>query len=245
MDGRRLEPGVAAPLVVGALVGFGEATGGWKFVEAGAPQLMAIDQKTQRAVVAEGDYLVLPDEEHPRVSIHPAADGVGWVLEDADGQTSPVDDQQVVVLDASSYRLELPAAAEETPLYAVARTLANLSLRLSVSQDEETVVVTTILHGVESDLEPREHGYLLLTLARAYQADTDAGVAVAERGWRTVDQLCDMLKVGRNMIDVAIHRARQQLARANIDSASGIVESRRGARRFGVSRFEIARLEKA
>lgn len=242
VDGKRLEPGVPVGLKVGAIVGFGDSKGGWRVADVEGPRLMAVDQETLAPRIAEGDYLVLPNEEAPRVSVHPARDGVGWVLEDSDGDTTAVDDGQVIVVDGKSFKLELPAAAEETPMYAVARTVANMSLRLAVSRDEETVVATAIFHGLESDLDAREHSYLLLTLARAFAEDEANGVPVADRGWRKVDDLCDMLKVGRNMIDVMIHRARQQFAKAGIEGSAGIVESRRGQRRFGIPRFEITAL---
>ncbi|MEQ8564632.1 MAG: FHA domain-containing protein [Deltaproteobacteria bacterium] len=242
VDGQRLKPGEPVALEVGATVGFGDSNGGWRVIDVEGPRLMAVDQESQAPRIAEGDYLVLPTEEAPRVSVHPSKDGVGWVMEDADGDTTPVDDGQVIVVEGKSFKLELPAAAEETPMYAVARTLSNLSLRLAVSRDEETVVATAIFHGIESDLEAREHSYLLLTLARAYAEDEANDVALSDRGWRKVDDLCDMLKVGRNMIDVMIHRARQQFAKAGIEGSAGIVESRRGQRRFGVPRFEITEL---
>lgn len=241
VDGKRLDPGLPVSVYAGAKIGFGESRAGWELVDADGPQLTAVDEDGGERHVASGDYLVLPNEESPLVSVHPAADGIGWVLEDQDGEKTAVEDQQVIEVEDRRYRLELPAAAEETPMYAVARSVANASLRLAVSRDEETVVVTAIIHGIETPLEPREHSYLLLTLARAHAED--AHLEPAERGWRKVDALCDMLKVGRNMIDVMTHRARQQFARAGFEGAAGIVESRRGQRRFGVPRYEITDLE--
>jgi hypothetical protein len=242
VEGERLKPGLPKTVDAGAKIGFGETSAGWELVDASGPRLMAVEQSSGAPCIADGDYLVLPDETAPSVSIHPAADGVGWVLENEDGETTVVEDQQVVVVGDRSYRLELPAAAEETPMYAVAKTIGNARFVLQVSRDEETVVVDAIVHGIETRLESREHSYLLLTLARAYQSDADAADA-SERGWVAVDDLCDMLKVGRNMIDVMTHRARQQLARAGFEGAAGIVESRRGQRRFGAPRFEIKALE--
>lgn len=73
-------------------------------------------------------------------------------------------------------------------------------------------------------LESREHGYVLLTLARARR--TNAERSVGERGWIDRDELLRMLSIDANALNVAIHRARQQLLAAGIEGAQGIVEVR-------------------
>ena len=131
--------------------------------------------------------------------------------------------------------------SEATPMVTVAQTLENVHLRLAVSPDEEKVVISVMLRGeVTHKLEPREHSYLLLTLARA-RLD-DAHKPAGEQGWRDVEALTRMLKLDPNALNVSIHRARQQLARTGLEGAAGVVQTRRGRRRLGTSRFEIVRL---
>ena len=123
----------------------------------------------------------------------------------------------------------------------VAMTLDTVDLRFAVSRDEERVEITVIVHGIETTLESREHGYLLLTLARARREDVDK--PPEERGWRTLPELNKMLRLETNAINVSIHRARQQFASAGMEGAAGIVRVKRGARRLGTDRFDIVTLE--
>jgi hypothetical protein len=91
--------------------------------------------------------------------------------------------------------------------------------------------------------EPREHAYVLLTLARKRLADR--GEPLAEQGWIDRDQLLRMLQLDANGLNVAIYRARGQLAAAGLLDSAGIVEVRRGQRRIGVdpSRLVVGPLE--
>lgn len=53
-----------------------------------------------------------------------------------------------------------------------------------------------------------------------------------------------MMAVDTNALNVAIYRARRQFSRAGIEGSGGLVEVRRGQRRFGLApeRFEIGSL---
>ena len=117
--------------------------------------------------------------------------------------------------------------------------LDTISLRFEVSRDEEHTTITTVHRGVETRLEEREHGYVLLTLARARLADREH--PAAEQGWIDRERLLKMLAMDANALNVAIYRARGQLAAAGVDGAAGVVEVRRGQRRLGVdpSRLEV------
>jgi hypothetical protein len=240
VDGRHLEPGLPEHLSTGAQLGFGDKQG-WLLLDDAAPGALATDLESREVVAAEGELLVLPSPERPELSVYPAASGGGWVAEDADGDARPVDDQAVVTTAGRSYRLDLPVISEATPMIDVAMTLQTVDLDFAVSRDEERVELTVLLHGIRHPLEPREHGYLLLTLARARRED--AALAPEERGWRTIDQLHRMLRLEPNAINVAIHRARQQLGALGMEGAAGIVEVRRGARRIGTDRFDLRTLD--
>jgi hypothetical protein len=86
-------------------------------------------------------------------------------------------------------------------------------------------------------LPPREHFYLLLTLARLRIAD--AARAEPDRGWIDRDRLLRMLAMEVNAFNMAVHRARQQFLDAGVAGSGAIVQVRRGQRRFGIARIEI------
>jgi hypothetical protein len=239
VDGDRLEPGRARPLNVGARVGLGDVDG-WVMDSDGAPTAVATATDGSGSVAAIADLLGLPNDDAPEVSIHRDATG-RWIAESADGSSEVVYDQSVVEAGAKSWRLDLPVESEATPMADVSLSLATTRFRFAVTQDEERVAVTLIVRGLETQLEAREHSYLLLTLARARRED--AHLPVDERGWRTISELQRMLRLQSNAINVAIHRARQQLAGAGLEGAAGIVAVRRGARRLGTDLFEITKLE--
>ena len=136
----------------------------------------------------------------------------------------------------------MPDVHQGTATIDAGPTIDTISLRFGVSRDEEHVELTIIHRGKETKLEAREHAYTLLTLARA-RLD-DASLALAEQGWLERDQLMRMLGTDGNSLNVAIYRARGQLGAAGVEGAAGIVEVRRGQRRFGLepARFEVVPL---
>ena len=242
VDGRRIEPGRPVVISAGAQLGFGASEVGWELVEAGAPSAIATALADGSRRAATGELLVLPDDEAPLVSIYPSPNGAGWVVEDADGEARELRDQETLTVGGTAWRLDLPVLSEATPMVDVAQTLDNAHLRLAVSPDEERVVIDVMLRGeVTHTLDPREHSYLLLTLARARLED--AGQPPGDQGWRNVETLTRMLKMDANALNVSIHRARQQLARTGLEGAAGVVQTRRGHRRLGTARFEVIRLE--
>ncbi|MCK6551816.1 FHA domain-containing protein [Myxococcota bacterium] len=239
VDGVRLDPGVARTLTVGAKIGFG-APEGWELIDASAPGAIAVDLKTGEMRAAKDGLLALPEEESPILSIY--QDHVaGWVCETVDGDTPrEVDDQEVVAAAGRKWRLHLPVVLEGTPMVEPGPSIDDVSFRFAVSRNEEHVELTVIHRRTEIHLDPHDHHYVLLTLARVRAAERD--LPMAERGWVDRDRLMKMLSMEPNTLNVAIHRARQQLLAAGIERAGGIVEVRSGQRRFGSDRFQIVPL---
>lgn len=240
LDGKRLEPGRPYTVGPGARLGFGGLDADWCLEDASSPGAAAVELDTGRILEGEPELLVLPGEEDPAATVYPTTNQ-GWMLERADGETVAVSSQQTVQIRGRAYRLELPVFGDQTPMVNLALTLDNISLRFDVSRDEERVETVIILHGKETRLEAREHAYLLLTLARL--RERDRALPEPEQGWVKVGELSKMLRLDDNAINVAIHRARQQLARAGVEGAAGVVETARGRRRLGVERFEVGTLE--
>jgi hypothetical protein len=239
VDGARLDPGLAVKLAVGTRIAFGDPERPWALEDDEAPRLMAVHAVTGEVREADGDLLVLPSDEAPEVTVYPEATG-GWQQEDADGQLQPVRDQTTLHTSAGAWHLQLPFVNEGTPLMQLRMSLETLSIKFAVSQDEERVEMTLVHRGVEVPLEPREHGYVLLTLARARTGDTH--LPPEQRGWRDREELERMLAMDANAMNVAIHRARQQLSKAGVSNAAGIVEVRRKQRRLGTDRFQLTKL---
>jgi hypothetical protein len=239
VDGRRLDPGELAPLKKGSVVAFGDEER-WTLVDPSAPVALAIAVDTGEIRSATSGILVLPDDEHPELTVHLDPLGTGWRVLESEGETALIGDRATVSAGGRSWRLELPGAAEATPVVQMPMKLDNVTLRLGVTPDEETVEVEVVLRGEATKLEPRGFGYLLVVLARARRQDEQ--LPPAERGWRKVTDLSRMLKLDPNSLNVAIHRARLQLAAIGLEDATGIVDVRRGERRIGTERFEVLRL---
>lgn len=239
VDGARLDAGSAVKLQAGARIAFGDPSQAWDLSDDEAPRTMAVHLTRREVREADGDLLVLPSEARPELSIYQDETG-RWLEEDVDGQVRSIKDQEVVQTSAGTWQVQLPFVDEGTPLMQVRMTLDSLALRFAVSRDEERVELTLVHRGMEIPLEPREHGYVLLTLARA--RESDEGLAAEQRGWLERTELERMLAMDANALNVAIHRARQQLSRAGVSNAAAIVQVRRKQRRLGTDRFQITQL---
>lgn len=239
VDGSRLDAGAAVKLQAGARIAFGDPSQPWELSDDEAPRTMAVHLVSGELREAEGDLLVLPTDDQPELSIYQDATGQ-WLEENLEGQVRSIKDQEVVQTSQGAWQVQLPFVDEGTPLMQVRLALDTLSIRFAVSQDEERVEMTLLHRGMEIPLEPREHGYVLLTLARAREADS--ALAPEARGWLDREELERMLAMDSNALNVAIHRARQQLSRAGVSNAAAIVEVRRKQRRLGTDRFQITKL---
>jgi hypothetical protein len=235
--GERLAGGGAVRLRPGLRIAFGEPEEAWALEEALPPGLFAVELSTREVVQSESGLLALPDDERPAFLIYLSPDG--WVAETPDGELRPLSDATVLTGAGGAWEVRLPDRYAPT-VPAGGPTIDDVELRMMVSRDEEHVQITVVHRRGEIALEPREHGYLLLTLARARLSD--AGLPEVERGWRDRDEIVRMLATDVNALNVAIFRARQQLAAAGVEGAGRLVEVRRGQRRIGVARLRVDRL---
>lgn len=103
-------------------------------------------------------------------------------------------------------------------------------LQFTVSRDEEHVDVLVEDTRGTTRLAPRAHHFLTLTLARALLEDDAEGVDPAERGWRYVEDLGNMLRVDQAYLNLQLFRARQQFAEAGVEGAGAVFERRRLSR---------------
>jgi hypothetical protein len=241
LSGRRLGPGERVQLEAGATFSLSRSVAIFELCDATAPQAAAFHKESGIWHVAVGGLLALPNDRRPSTTVF-ATNEDGWQVETADQVRSAVD-QEVLLIDGGTFRLEVPAPTPETLLSgASAPLLESIHLRLAVTPDEEQVEATIVIAGHPKRLPPRRYHYLLATLARAWLMD--AGAPASMRGWVDRDQLCQKLDMDVGKLNVEIYRARKQLAALGIQGAAGLVERRPGTReiRIGVFDVEVVKL---
>ena len=240
VDGRRLDSGSAVQVVAGNRISFGADEGGFVVVDDTGPGAVAENGSGGVCKAADG-LLAIADADQPEWTVYRDARGL-WVCEGTDTEPATIADGHQVSAGGTMWTVRLPEVLEGTATVDSGARLEVLRLRLAVSRDEEHVQLTLIYRGRETQLESREHGYVLLTLARARVADS--ALPLAEQGWLDRDRLQKMLALDSNALNVAIFRARRQLSAADVEGAAGIVEVRRGQRRLGIEpgRLDVVRL---
>ena len=120
--------------------------------------------------------------------------------------------------------------------------LRRLTMRFTVSRDEENVEISLLQENRVMPLPSRTHNYLLLTLARGRREEqARADIPEPDAGWVYVPDLLDMLRTNKTKLNVAICRARKDLARAEVFGATELIERQPAARRLrlGVQNIEI------
>ena len=235
VDGVRVEGGLSAPLVAGSRVAFGDPEVSWEVIDDSPPSIMATHLGSGVIRVGEADLLVLPSADSPDVCV--CGDGTSWWMERSDEQTEALNDGAVIETSSGPWRIQLPVIVDGTPLLKPGLSLSLAELQFEVSRNEERVEITVVGQHGQVRVPPREHGYVLLILARARQQDAHLGPGL--RGWRDRDQLQRMLVLDSRALNMAIYRARQQLSSLGVAGAAGIVEVRHRQRRLGTDRFSI------
>lgn len=119
--------------------------------------------------------------------------------------------------------------------------MESLTLRFVVSRDEEHVSWSAEQGGRVVDLGDRVHTYLILTLARRRLEDAEAPPST--RGWCDAEDLARRLRITPEVLKVYVYRARQQLLRAGVVGADGVVERRSSTQqiRLGTDQLVIER----
>ena len=233
LDGAPVQ--AATPIHAGARVTFGDRDEAWVLVDDGAPEPMAIDLVSREVRAGSGGMLALPDDEHPIAVIYPGAQG-DWVVEQ-DEQLRPLGGLMAPIMAGSAWMVFLPGAHELTPHADLDLSVATATFHFFVSRNQEHVRLVVAAGTSKVLLEAREHYYPLLVLARARLEQHDR--ASDERGWVSCEALIRLLKTEVNTLDVSIHRSRRRLESAGVLGSAGIVEVRRGERRFGTDRIHI------
>ncbi|WP_437624306.1 FHA domain-containing protein [Sorangium sp. So ce1151] len=245
VNGERLAPGSARALAAGDQLAFGDPEATWTLVDASPPVPMARRLSDNALLAGAGALLALPSADDPRACVVEMEDG-RFVVE-IEGQSRPAQDGEVLPLGGEAFMLHLPTPPTATAdANERAGGIDEAELRFRVSRDEEAVELTVVRRGEARVLAPRSHHYMLLTLARARLRDRDAGaLAPPQRGWVFVDELCRMLSMDENKLNVEIYRVRQEMSAAGLAGAAAVIERRRGSRqlRVGTERLAVAPMD--
>jgi hypothetical protein len=237
-DRERVSSGGRVVLRPGDRLYFGTTELAWELGD-GGPQLYATRPDGGEPVVGDSGILALPDPDSARVTVYQDERG-RWVA-DRDGSLDVVADRTVLQVDGIRFELGLPRGLPPTEDGEL--SLFEATFAFGVSGDEEYVELELIQGARRRRIQPRAHLYVLLTLARI-RAEQQAEDSEGESGWVHQEDLARMLGCNDNYINLAIYKARKQLAKAGLVGAPGIVERRVGTRqmRFGAPNITVATL---
>lgn len=210
----------------------------FRLIDDSPPELLAQceDGQLRRA---ERELLCLPSDDAPELTLFRELDGSWWV--ESATQTRALGELETLVAGGKAWRVSSPKLLPRTH-EAGGRLLGQHELRFRVSRDGEHVELELVGDLGSASLEPRAHLSLLLALARARLRDSQLEqLPAVEHGWVYRDDLPRMLGIQPDLVNLWIHRARQQLARAGIRDAAAVVERRAGAKqlRIGAARLRI------
>lgn len=241
LNDKRLEPSTSVVLSVADRIALGDVAVAFSLLDASPPLAQARQLVTGRIVFARGGQLALPSEEDPAVTVMQDAEG-RWIVE-AQGEARVVLDGEVLKVGDETFALHLPAPIAPTvDARGEAPDIRSVGLRFRVSRDEERVEVVVELGHDTRVFAPRAHHYMLLTLARArLRGPQEATLPEPSRGWIAVDELCKMLAVDENKLNVEVYRIRQDFGALAVQNATTIIERRKGVRqlRLGPTRVQI------
>lgn len=236
----RLSPGQREPLAVGDTLAFGDRDAAWTVASVAAPTALVHDLDGDRWLSAEDGLLAIPSVDAPEATLYRGPMG-NWVLE-SDRDVQRVEDRQQIECAGRRWLLRLTDAIPDTTEAISSWPLVSGTLRFTVSRDQEHVVASLVFPGGTVELGARAHHGLLLELARERLRDRRSGdLAEPERGWTFVELLCDRLRTEQTHLNILVHRARRQLARAGVVDGAAIVERRvgTGQLRLGPTNIEL------
>lgn len=245
VDGERLDPGALFPLTdPGTRIALGRSGEQVWLLEGTEPPGPAAWADPGDTRHGRGEILALPDDDDPMAFVTVAADG--WYVVLDDDRRRIVDGERVTV-SGTSWTLLLPTSlvggSSHTQLDPEA---PDVTWRFVLDPSGETQSVHLRLGAERRTLSGRAHIGLVRKLAEYHRHDTLHGVAVPERGWRTVDELVDALAVlGRPTLHTQLFRVRQELATLDLRSVGRLIEDngRGDERRLRLAPCEVEFLE--
>jgi hypothetical protein len=249
VNGLRIAAGNPVKLDLGAEVAFGSPSDVFVVDDVSPPRPMLVGLGEVRQTIMLRDALVaLPSLDEPSVSLFRDESGQ-WFIDSRD-RVGRLDDGDLITIGNEHWRCCFPTSADETEMLGNVDgsfALAELELRLGVSQDEEEIELTLHTNGRDVRLGRKACHYVLLTLARCRRGrELPAAVAVDD-GWISVGALLELLRVSEQRLNVDIFRIRQELKLAGVSDAVGIIERDPQQRRvrLGTANIVLTKLSDA
>lgn len=245
VDGNRVAPGESAVLSEGTILALGGSK--WRVRQADPPSTMAASAGELR--VATNDVLLLPDEGKPRVAL--IREGGVWraraYAEFETGGGRVIEHGATLLVEGRTWRIAHSEGADLRTVPTVG-CLADHQLTLQVPRRMENILPTFTKGEHSISLPPRRHHELWWLLAEACLEHQEQGVADDEVGWVETDTLVRDLGLASDpgYLNVLVHRARNQVARAGFTDFAEIVQRRKvpqPAMRLGVRRVEVIRVD--
>ena len=184
--------------------------------------------------------LAIPDESRPQYTIYRDASGTWW-LEEVDADTEICPSERMLRVGDDEYRIVAPNRLDPTSEFVPRKDMAGTELLFLTGNKPDELCIDAICNGVAVHLENRAFHHLLLELARFRMRDQQRGANDEDAGWVTKDALIRHMGFTEGDLNIQIYRARKQLAAADVEGASGLIErrSREGLIRIGVSRLAM------
>ena len=244
VDGLNIELGRKNQLVIGSTLGFGATSPTWVFLHDDPPNFRLRQCDGKNIIEPEGELLVLPSEERPLLTIYQSQEG--WI-EEHDGEKRVLSDHDVVECENIRYAVEIPPAGAETAQTGLARVgwwacFDELKLHFAVSRDRESLILEITAGNDTRVVANRAYHEMLLVLAEERLITANAGVAEADQGWLSTDELCRRVAGDMSKLNVDVFRARQQFDQLGVVESHRIVERRPLSRqvRLGTRAITIA-----
>lgn len=237
--GRPLHPKERVPLVLGALIDFGTAEERFHVEDVGPPMLMAV-ATDGTVVVAESNMLAIPSAAEPEVVVFERRDG-SWMLE-SPTLSKPVDEDCKITAGAQEWTICVPCQLGQTQDIALALEPRTRSLHFFVSRDGEFVSVRLEHARGSIDFSSAAHVELLCLLAKARLADRNRDdLPESEHGWMYREDIQKSLTISASLLNVWVHRARTQFAKAGLLSPGSLIERRVGTLqlRIGIADLHV------
>jgi hypothetical protein len=183
----------------------------WEMLDVDPPKSLLVPITSGLQTIELESIIVLPNEELAEVTLYQSLNG-HWVCESQSG-ISVLKTGDLVGSEGLTWRFIEARASEETT-YLISNELPSspqVGIFFNVSQNEEHVSFKFKMGDHVYDLGKRNHHYLMLLLARKRLEDRKNGVSTSEQGWMDKDQLCKMLGLNENHINILVYRFRKQV----------------------------------
>ncbi len=239
--GRRLATHERATLIVGDAVGLGGVASPaplFVLIDASAPVASVRSMKTGIVRLASGGMITLPDDENPEVCVVESRESK-WTVEINDSVREASDGETLTIGD-ETWILDVPGVimstmAVETRLL----QLESIELHFVTNLDQKDVALTVVGPDEMMRLPQQRHHIVLLALAR--ERLRFAAAPPDECGWMDRAQLCRLLAINEQRLNVDVCSARREIAALGIQGAAYVVERHpaTGALRLGVERVAV------